>query len=554
MSVRRGARALFNAIAVVGLVLPLVLSVGPAQAADQIDTVTDVIWDVGDADATVGHTGELRALIWDIEEFDGRVYVAGKFLNVYAPNGDQFPQPYLAAFDLYSGDWIPSFQPTLRGPAYAIDITDDGVILAGGEIPGGLQAVDATTGADVRGFRTDIGHTWGTGAIFDVEIAGARTYIGGTFSNAGDQPLANLARVVTATGALDPGWLPTAQLDTGTPQLGGSNVFGIAVDQARDRVYLAGKFGAVNNNRSASYFATVNIIDGSLVTTLPQGLPPKILNHRESFSMWQYDVQFSADRVYLGGQAHQTLILDAETLLPVHSFFSNRGFGDADAGGDTQVIHVGKTTIWAGCHCWGSVGEYPLGSQNRANRSGQQSFSEYRRVMDRLATVPGSFGQQKVRGTYGIDIATGDLLPMVFDMSGQAGSWAILEDSNGRVWTGGQYTQDRSRGRLVRALARFAPPGAPTEAPPPNPPVEQAPNGFRTMFQTRDRLVFGWEAVDGAGEYEVLRNGEVVGRTATTFWSHRGLAPGTSGSYAVRAVLSSGPTPASEPINAATLN
>ena len=512
----------------------------PAVAVDDINSATDVIWDVGDAETNVGHTGRIRALVWDFEEYDGKVYVAGKFLNVYAPNGDQFPQPYLAAFDLYTGDWISSFQPFLRGPAYAIDITDDGTIIAGGEIPGGLQAVDAITGADVTTFSTDFRHNWGQATVFDLEIVGDKTYLGGRFSRHGNDAIANLARVDTATGAFDPAWTPTTELDVGTPRSGGTNVFGLTVDVARDRVYVAGKFGSVNQNTQAAYFATINTTDGALRTDVPQGLPPGILSHRESFSMWQHDVQFRDDRVYVGGQAHQTLILDADTLTPLRSHFTNRGFGDLYAGGDTQVLFVGKNTVWAGCHCWGSLGEYPLNSNNSDNASGNQSYDEYREVLVELRDVEGSFNQQPVSGAYGIDIETGDVLPVDFEMNGQGGAWAIFEDSNGRVWAGGQYTRDNARNRLVRGLARFSPPGAPVGPPAPPPAGPDGPEGFRTTYQSRERLVFNWQRVTGAVRYEILQDGVVVGTDTDRWWTHRNLPAGTTWSYTIRAVLNDG--------------
>ena len=435
----------------------------PAIAADDISADTDLIWDVGNADTNVGHTGQIRATVYDLEEYDGRVYAAGKFLNVFAPDGTSYDQPYLAAFDLETGEWIPSFAPQLRGPAYAIDITDSGTIIAGGEISGGLQAVDAVTGADVTTFSTDFRHNWGRPAIFDLEIVDDQVYLGGRFTRHGTTSLGNLARVDLATGAFDPSWAPVTELDIVTPRNGGTNVFGLAVDTGRDRVYVAGKFGGVNGDDSAFNFAILNTTDGSLRTDVPQGLPAGILSHRESFSMWQHDVQFRDDKVYLGGQAHQTLILNATDLLPTRSYFTNRGFGSTSSGGDTQVIHIGKNTVWSGCHCWGALGEYELFSNNDDNADGQQSFDEYREVIIELRDVEGSFDQQPVSGGFGFDIETGEKLPVDFNVNGQAGAWAILEDSNGRVWMGGQFTRDLARNRPIQSLVRYAPQGAPAD-------------------------------------------------------------------------------------------
>ncbi len=543
---QHSARSFGWIAALVGIIAAVIVSTPPADAVDDINSATDIIWDVGDAETNVGHTGRIRALVWDIDEYDGRVYLAGKFLNVYDPDGNSFSQPYLAAFDLNTGAWDPTFAPALRGPAYAIDITDDGVIIAGGEIPGGLQAVDATTGADIAGFSTDIRHNWGTGAVFDLEIAGNSVYLGGRFSRTGNQTIANLARVDLATGAFDPNWVPTAQTDTGTPRLGGTNVFGLAVDQGRDRVYVTGKFGSINDDLSAAYFATLNTTDGALRNDVPQGLPPGVLNHRESFSMWQHDVQFRDDRVYVGGQAHQTLILDASTLAPLRSHFTNRGNGDQYGGGDTQVLYVGRNTVWAGCHCWGALAEYPIGSNNDDNPDGQQSYDEYREVLAELRDVEGSYNQRKVSGAYGIDIETGDVLPVNFELKGQGGAWAIFEDSNGRMWAGGQFTRDSARDRFIRGIVRFSPPGAPDPEP-------AGPTGFRNTYQNRERLVFNWQRVTNAASYEILQDGTVIGTATGQWFTHRNLPAGTTWTYTVRAILNDGTTTAqSDPITAST--
>jgi hypothetical protein len=503
-------------------------------------------WDVGDADPNVDFTGGFRALVWDIEEYDGRIYVAGKFLNVYAYNGDQFPQPYLAAFDLETGDWIHSFQPNPRGPIYAIDITEDGIIVAGGEIAGGLQAIDATTGTDIEGFATDLSYSFGRPAVFDIEIVDDNIYVGGRFTSSGSTALGNLARVSLASGALDPTWRPTTQFDNGTPSEGGINVFGLAVDPSRDRVYLAGRFGGINGNTTAAYFATVNTTSGALRTDLPQGLPPGILSHRELFSMWQHDVQFHEDRVYVGGQAHQTLILDAATLSPLRSHFTDRGFGQEYGGGDTQVLYVGETTVWAGCHCWGAVAEYPLGSENSDNPSGDQSAAEYQRVLTELSSVEGSFGQQPVSGAYGIDIASGDRVDIDFELNGQAGGFALLEDSNGLLWVGGQFTQDTHRDHAVQGLARFSRIESSDQSPP-------APTGLRSTYQNRDRVVLTWLRRAGAARYEVLQNGQVIGTGLDPWRTVYNLQAGTTFDFSVRAILIDGTvTITSETISVST--
>ena len=108
---------------------------------------TDAIWDVTNADPGVRHTGPIRSLVWDLEEHNGRMYVAGRFLDVKAPDGTTRDQSYLAAFDLDTGVWIDSFRPVVDGTVYAIDITDGSIDWSedlGADLGGGVSITDGT--------------------------------------------------------------------------------------------------------------------------------------------------------------------------------------------------------------------------------------------------------------------------------------------------------------------------------------------------------------------------------------------------------------------------
>ena len=537
-----------RAILVVVAVLSGLLT-GATPAAAQADSAwrsnPDTIWDVTNPDPNSRHTGPVRALVRDMQEHNGRMYVAGKFLEVKAPDGSTHGQPYLAAFDLETGAWISSFRPDVGGIVYAIEIAPDGRLFASGEMPGGVELFDAATGIKDPLFDPQIANSWGPPAVFDIELVGDDLYLGGTFTSSQGTALANLARVDAADGTLDTSWLPTTQFDFVTPRIGGSLVFGLAVDAARDRVYLAGKFGGINNNTDASYFATLNTSDGTLVQGLPQGLPPGIPNHRTSFSMWMMDVQFRDAQVYVGGQGHQTMVLDASDLSLSSTSFTNRGVGDTYAGGDTQVIFIGEDTVWSGCHCWGSVGPFEIGSYiNAAN--GVMVYEEYVEwVIDFRDVNP--FGQQAAGGGFGIDIASETLVPVSFEITGQAGAYAIVEDSLGRVWFGGQYLSDSVTGRPIEGIARFSR----TDD---EPPVVPAPTGFLSTLQTRERAVLRWDLVPGAASYEVTQDGVAQTPSASRWFTALGLAAGTTYDFTVQAVFADGTrSTATAPLSVTTI-
>lgn len=426
-----------------------------ALDASELSETPDLVWDVGNPDMTSRHTNQLRAVVRDMEEFDGHMYVAGKFQDVVAPDGSSTRQPYLARFDLVTGAWDSSYRPVVDDIVYAIEITGDGRLYMGGEMDGGAVMYDAPTGARIDGFAPGLDNSWGPPAVYDVEVVGDQVYLGGNFGEANGVELSNLARVDAATGDLDQRWMPTADFDEVTPLFAGSLVFAIAVDEGRDRVYVAGKFGGINGDDRAAYFAILQPSDGALIPDLRQGLPKGIPNHRDGYSMWMEDVQFAGDRVYLGGNGHQTMTMRASNLGLLNTFFTNNGVGQQVTGGDTQVIHVGENVVWSGCHCWSSVGPFELGSYiNGAD--GVMVEAEYE-TWARDFRTSNPFGQQDVNGGYGIDRSTSTLVPLTFDLGGQAGAYAIVEDSLGRLWMGGQFENVPSTGRQLSGLVRFSP-------------------------------------------------------------------------------------------------
>ena len=522
------------------IVLSLLLLSGPS-IAQAPNTSPDLgVWDVQTADESVRHSGSLRALIFDLQELDGRMYAAGKFLEVTSPEGDVISQPYLAAFDLETGAMIESFRPDISGAIYAIALDDQGRMYVGGELDGGVVRLDPNSGQIDTSFQPDIDLNWGPRAVWDVEVAGEDIYVAGSFTSAQGTPARNFAKYDMA-GTLDPAWLPTADLDEGTPRLGGQLVFSLAVDSNRNRVYATGKFGGVNGNLDAAYFAILDPTTGEL-TSDPQGLPPETLSHRSSFSMWQHDVQFSGSKVYVGGQGHQTLILDAATLMPENAFFTNRGVGDTYGGGDTQVIFIGENTIWSGCHCWGSVGEYELGSYNN-QPDGMMIYEEYREwVLDFRDVNP--FGQQRARGAYGVDIASQQLLSTEFSMTGQAGAWALYEDSNGRLWMGGQFLSDPSNGHVLGGLVRI---NFDNDVQTPG------PSNLESTFQTRERIVLHWDPVSGADSYNIYRDGTLVDTDDNEWHTDTGLDPASSHIYAVSSVTAGVESALSTPVTASTI-
>ncbi len=77
------------------------------------------------------------------------------------------------------------------------------------------------------------------------------------------------------------------------------------------------------------------------------------------------------------------------------------------------------------------------------------------------------------------------------------------------------------------------------------------PQGLAAVADGPGRIVVSWSQVQGATSYDLLVDGTVV-RGVVSPYMHRGLAPGTTHAYRVRAVNDGGSSAWSEPVACAT--
>ena len=517
-------------MAVAAAVVLVLTAHNGAAAQGQADEYTpgpDNIWDLQTEDTVNStHLNNLRSLVFDLEEYDGKIYAAGKFLEARSPDGTVVSRPYVAAFDVQTGALDTTFAPVLDAPALSISVVGDGTILVGGEFTDGIVRLDATTGARIAAFDVNIANSWGNPAVWDMELLGNDLYAVGTFDIADGMTVGNMAKIDLAASTVSTTWTPTSQgIDDGTNGSGSVLVWAIASDPARGRLYLAGKFDAINNDASLDNFAIVNMTDGQPIAGIPQSDPLYAQNHDDCspgvascwhIDNWYYTVEVDLvnDNVWLGGQAHTTIMLNASDLSVVKHSFTNKALNDVSQGGDTQAIHVGTNTVWSGCHCWGSVKvEDPLPVISYGDT--------YRTMVDEFRTED----HQDVRGNYGMDRITGELTPQIFDLTGQAGGYALLEDSNGRLWSGGQYLSGASR--TLTGLARFSPVGGIVVAPPTSCTLVETPTGIDVSWVRGD----SGEALD----FVIRRSRDGSGYS----WASRIDAPTTSWSDNSVVVLSS---------------
>lgn len=388
----------------------------------------------------------LDTLVWDFAELDGVMYVGGSFAQVrqgsgYTPQN----QAFLAAFDVDTGVWIDTFRPVLDGAVFTVEVAADGShLVIGGEFTGGLAAIDPASGARWGSWDTTVAHDVSDYVVMDLEPDGVGGwYIGGTFTHVddgtGQQRRGRLARL-DAAGNLDAQWRPSAN---------GGRVWTLARSVTQNWVHIGGYHVSTNSQPESGYFSTVSAVNGDLITTVPHEYPEGAISSEGFIAQKIHGIVSTPETLWVGGEPHTLIALDPNTLEVQRFWFTNRGLGDVSAGGDTQAIFVTDDRVYAGCHCWGSVGQYePLAPGE---------WEDYRAWVAWFATQ----SNPSVKAVFAVDRA-GRELSETFQpvLTGDDGVWAIIEDSNGNMWFGGEFTS--AAGSYPGGFVRYSEGGAPT--------------------------------------------------------------------------------------------
>ncbi len=464
------ARRLLTAAAAFGIGAATLGAVAPTPAAaivqpdtvniDTLDMVPVRTWGVSGQNPTQTQTQTLDVLVWDFAQIGNRMFVGGAFLNAQETRtSTPVAQPYVAAFDLSTGDFIDSWRPQIDRAVYTLDVLPNGSLLVGGEFESvngtarqGLVALDPATGAIDQSFTASVERPWTElrAVVRDVKLDGNDLYIAGNFShaaNTGGQRtrVYNAARISVLNNQIDNNW---------RPQVTGSGIWGVDTDTSRGEVHFTGFFTAVNGEANTGHFHTVDDTTGAtaagkleLARNMP-GIQPEF-----------YDVVTGDDIVFAIGEQHIVHVLDADdqSLLGFHtSGMVANAFDGAQggfAGGAYQTGERIGDIVFAGCHCTYST--------RFGNDSHYSSFSD-RRTPHRLVMA--------------YDATTGHMLEQFQPdiNSPRDGVWAIASDTNGCLYVGGDLHAggiDSSRNRWLGGFAKLCSPGWQNQ---PLPPVDGA--------------------------------------------------------------------------------
>lgn len=235
------------------------LAVAPASA-DTVPADTAV-------PATVAADGlptvQIDGVVWNQQIVGNTVYVAGSFTSARpagAPPGTgETPRANMLAYDLTTGELVPSFAPVFNGQVKDLAVSPDGTRLyAGGQFTSvdgqnryRVAAFDVATGALVPTFRPTVNST-----VNAIAATADAVYIGGIFTSVN-----GTAR--TGVAALAPGNASTLAFSPSVPE-GGINAITVAPDAAS--VVIGGSFTSVNGSSNPGYgLARVTAATGALL-------------------------------------------------------------------------------------------------------------------------------------------------------------------------------------------------------------------------------------------------------------------------------------------------
>ncbi len=452
-------------------------------------------------------SGELRTEVQDFAQIGDYMFVGGNFRYVQRDrNGaDRQDQSYLAAFNVHTREWLPTFRPVLNNQVKALVALPDGRLAVGGEFNqangqpvDGFVILDPQTGATSPGFDVRIENRVSglNVAVRSLKVRDGFLYLGGSFTHfsGGGDPLfrymKNAARINASTGRPATDW---------NPNLNGT-VNEIEPSMDGTRVYAAGYFTQSGSAIQRKLAAFSSAPGAALIPWTPVFSVPATQTNTFQFSITE-----SANGVWAGGSEHSFFLYNKADL-------SFRRGSISMAGGDfqTSVVDPSSNVAYAGCHCDDYIYE------------------------DTTAYAwPGSFAQGDKLGFVGAwDGDTGHVLPEfapILKARNGYGAWASIVDSGGNLWIGGSFTdaiQLNGSNQWTGGFMVF--PLRDAVAPP-------APSGLTTTA-TGDDLVLSWTASPESGvTYDVIRDDRVVATTTgdTTVTLPR---PTEITRYAVRAV------------------
>ena len=183
----------------------LAVAVPAVEASQPVPSHSGLVPDAPRTDTPRVENGEIA----DIEVVGDRVYLSGSFTSIRNSNGTPVAQPYLAAYDINTGQLDMGFRPVINGSVAAVEASPNGsaLYIAGnfssvnGSTKRKLARINPTSGATVTTFTAHLDARGTSLAVSDNWV-----YVGGFFAKVNSSSRGRLAAVNPNTGAVDNGF------------------------------------------------------------------------------------------------------------------------------------------------------------------------------------------------------------------------------------------------------------------------------------------------------------------------------------------------------------
>lgn len=456
------------------------------------------------------------------------MFVGGKFQNVQnGRGGPKTSQPWLAAFDVQTGNWISTFRPALDGAVWDLVAAPDGNLIVAGNFSqvngvagtAGLAKLDPATGAPVAGWSASVSDPRFQGPRANVralDIQGRWLYMVGSFNSivggpsATQRTVGGIARVALSDGTPDTTWRAFAD----------STLMDIDASPDGSRVYVVGFFKNVGT--TASYGTPANaraVLDTVTGAPIP-GMGAVVPTTGNATRHYQQTILEYQGSVFMGGSEHDFQKYTRSDFRLVRGHVTQHG-------GDFQSIAAKDGIVYGTCHCYqtdfsDTYAWPPTRSYGRVDNSSWV-----------IAFDANTFDQlNEFDPQWTMNTGTGE------------GPWELTFDSYGCLWAGGDVNGGDYIGTAQSWLAGFAR-FCPRDSVPPT-----TPTSLRTVTLAGVPSLQWGASTDDRGAYgmtyEVLRGDRVIG---TTRGGRTFALPDTDyGRYAVRATDLAGNRSATTPV------
>ncbi|MFI8592968.1 PKD domain-containing protein, partial [Microbacterium sp. NPDC078428] len=494
--------------------------------------------------------------VWAQTTIGNTVYAAGSFSNarapLAAPGTNLTPRTNILAYDITTGALL-SFAPSVNGVIRSIAASPDGtrIYIGGsfnsvnGQTRWNVAALDAVTGQLVGGFVPSVG---GAG-VYGIAVTAGTVYVAGSFTQANNVARQNLAAFNAATGALQT-WAPTSDLQ----------VDALVVEPGTGRLIAGGRFYQVNG-------------------AVQRGLAALDPATGATFTGWQAPASIRNgwnDGEFAGRAGIFALSTDATGVYGTGWVFANASVGNlegtfaADAGtgavrwvadchGDHYGVYSNGSAVYTTSHTHqcDTVGIWPE-MPTRQYRYVEAYTTDARGTLTRSPSTGSLYQSWEGTPSPAVYSWFPDFTVGTASGLGQAG--LSITGAGQYISVAGEFTTVNNQ--RYQGIVRFAtnPSTGKNQGPRLSGTSWQPTARSLTPGRVRLSIPMNWDRDDRDVTYELLRDGvaqpvttrEIVSRwwdTTNIILEEKGLDPGSTQTYRVRATDGDGNTVTSAPVS-----